>query len=204
MNSAQHCPICKHETAISERYPSYVCKNCVEKAVDESGLHLKVENDDSEDRVCVLYKDNDEPTNSLKFLIEGQPCYAQEAYFGGVVVQVISQTKLTTFITPQHAKSDVNISLKDDDLLTQSEPIFSDDDISYDLSTLSKQQKSESESELFAQQALNAAVKMAFLAGIAYILIIYLFGITGFFRDYSLVVALFVGWLTSRVVISTF
>ena len=51
---------------------------------------------------------------------------------------------------------------------------------------------------------MNAAVKAGFLAGLAYIAIIYLAGVTGFFRDYSLVISLLVGWLASRVVFSSF
>ena len=82
----KNCPICDKNILHFERYPKMICNECIELAVNENGKSIKFSNVDvtggfisivnnikGEDHECYI--------NNLK-------CYADEARFGGIVVQL--------------------------------------------------------------------------------------------------------------------
>ena len=89
--NAYCCPICRTSLDFYSRYPNYVCSRCVEKATDESGRALSFFNEGSGGGFVAVYTDTNEPRNTHTCYIDGQRCHADEAYMGGIVVEVMSQ-----------------------------------------------------------------------------------------------------------------
>jgi hypothetical protein len=87
--STQHCPICIKAVRASPRYPQYVCGDCVEKATDAHGRRVDFYNN-SLLGTGVMGKYTDDATDYLECIcyIAGKKCLADEAYFGGIVVQL--------------------------------------------------------------------------------------------------------------------
>ena len=84
-----HCPICHKEQDLSERYPNYVCQDCKELATDKSNRKLEFFNTSFAGGYGARYADNKEPYDSHVCYIQGKECRADEAYFGGIVVQTV-------------------------------------------------------------------------------------------------------------------
>ena len=89
-NKVQICPICKNSVFIMDRYPNYICANCVEKYGTYTqdgkkiifsnrtlfgGFKSIVDGHDTEIHTCYV--------NNIK-------CYADEARFGGIVIQPVN------------------------------------------------------------------------------------------------------------------
>ncbi len=187
MESTQRCPICGVETGPSQRYPHYVCRACVTKAVDESGRLLEIENADSESRISVKCADTGEQRSSNTFYISGKHCYAEEAHFGGVVVRISDKSQITApsqIPNPQHIETNSHQSVAESEMATQ-------DELTYLKSAV-------------AEKVINSAAKVGLATAFGYILIVYIAGLNGFFREYSLIIALGLGWLASRIVVSSF
>jgi hypothetical protein len=95
--SEQKCPICEKVQQESQRYPHYLCAECVDLATDETGVQVKVINSDLMGTgIQVLNKETEAKTNvwldeyeRAKVFVKGVPCYAQEAHFGGIVIQPV-------------------------------------------------------------------------------------------------------------------
>lgn len=93
------CKICCQTQLLSQlfvRYPNLVCNECEKKAVDKEGNVVKYYNVDisggfvshhyvpnSDGNIEITHKNNHE------CWIDGVKCYAEEARFGGIVVQVV-------------------------------------------------------------------------------------------------------------------
>lgn len=91
----QNCPICNREVAHIQRYPDYVCDECVVKAKDRQGRSVSFANQDIsggligfvKDPVTGFFNEDSALTANPTVLIEGIECYADEAKFGGIVIR---------------------------------------------------------------------------------------------------------------------
>ena len=83
----QHCPICLIEVAPSPRYPRYVCVDCAERAADEDGRLLEFYNESFSGGFIAKYSDTGEARDSHVCFIDDVKCWADEAHFGGIVIQ---------------------------------------------------------------------------------------------------------------------
>jgi len=71
-----------------ERYPKYVCPECAEKTCDAAGRRVAFQNLDFAGGCGGFYPDTKEKYPSQDCYIDSIPCFADEARFGGIVVQV--------------------------------------------------------------------------------------------------------------------
>ena len=85
----QHCPICRASVAPNNRYPRYVCDACAVKASSVDGRLLQFGNANMSGGFVAEYADNGAEYLSHECYIEGVKCYADEAKFGGIVIQVV-------------------------------------------------------------------------------------------------------------------
>jgi len=88
MPDTQRCPICSTEVAYSERYPEYLCESCAAKAVDENGRPLEFSNVSLSGGFIAYYADTKEEYGQHICYIDGIKCRADEARFGGIVIQI--------------------------------------------------------------------------------------------------------------------
>lgn len=72
---SQPCPICNGETPYSQRYPRHVCRACLAEGVEVNGKTSPLE------EVDVYYR-------PVRCTVKGVRCIAEEAHFGGIVVNV--------------------------------------------------------------------------------------------------------------------
>lgn len=86
---AQYCPICKVEVSMNPRYPRYVCGACCRKAGDLAGNKLVFYNVDLSGGFVAKYVDNGDVYGSNVCYIDGVKCWADEARFGGIVIEVM-------------------------------------------------------------------------------------------------------------------
>jgi hypothetical protein len=84
----QFCPICLTEVHAYARYPRYVCSECYKKVCDENGRPLKFSNVSLSGGFVARYADTGEERDSHVCFIEGVRCWADEARFGGTVIEV--------------------------------------------------------------------------------------------------------------------
>lgn len=73
----QFCPICKEVVKPQLRYPDYVCESCLVDGVEVDGVNIPKSQIDVHSNLTV------------NCIVHGVSCVAQEARFGGTVVQVI-------------------------------------------------------------------------------------------------------------------
>ncbi len=85
--SHQRCGICLCEVAPNPRYPRYICANCSERAVDEDGRALGFCNESFSGGFIATYADTGEKRGSHVCFVDGIKCWADEARFGGIVIQ---------------------------------------------------------------------------------------------------------------------
>jgi len=83
-----YCPICEKELRPYARYPSYVCNECSSKAVSKTGRKLIFSNIDFSGGYAAYYEDTKKEYDSHLCFIDGIECFADEARFGGIVIQV--------------------------------------------------------------------------------------------------------------------
>ena len=88
MDQTCHCPICGKEQMLYERYPRYVCPGCASRTTDASGRPVQFRNLSFEGGCGGFYPDNEEVYPSEVCFIDGRECFAGEARFGGIVVQL--------------------------------------------------------------------------------------------------------------------
>jgi ADP-ribosylglycohydrolase len=81
------CPICRTETPPNPRYPNLVCRSCAGKAVSADGRRLEFYNVGLAGGYSAIYSDSKEVYDSHECFIEGVKCRADEARFGGIVVE---------------------------------------------------------------------------------------------------------------------
>lgn len=85
----QQCPICDCEVAPDPRYPRYVCRACVQRAASAEGALLEFTQSSPEGAYAAHYAKSGEAYSSHECWIDGIKCWADEARFGGIVVQAL-------------------------------------------------------------------------------------------------------------------
>jgi hypothetical protein len=81
------CPICKVALRKIERYPNYVCASCVLIAQSQDGEPLSFFNTSFSGGLIATYTKSGEHYDSNRCWINGVECVADEARFGGIVIQ---------------------------------------------------------------------------------------------------------------------
>ena len=87
LTEKQFCPICSLKIQKSGRYPNYVCGDCASKAESADGRPLEFSNISLSGGFLAFYADTKEKYDSHICFIENTECYADEAYFGGIVIE---------------------------------------------------------------------------------------------------------------------
>ncbi|MEP6945834.1 MAG: hypothetical protein ABJA02_07950 [Acidobacteriota bacterium] len=87
MTEKQYCSICNAQVPAMGRYPQYVCGTCYLRATDEDGRSISFSNVSLSGGFAALYRDTHEERHSDICYIDGIKCRAEEARFGGIVVQ---------------------------------------------------------------------------------------------------------------------
>jgi hypothetical protein len=87
MTEKQYCPFCNTEVDFNPRYPNYICPSCETNPVDESGRKLEFHNVSFSGGFEARYCDTGEVHDSHICFISGVKCWADEARFGGIVIQ---------------------------------------------------------------------------------------------------------------------
>ena len=90
LNFEHKCPICGTELNKYDRYPDYVCHKCVKKPTDISGQRLIFFNLGMSGGYGAKYADSGKEYLSQECYIDGKLCWADEARFGGIVVQILN------------------------------------------------------------------------------------------------------------------
>lgn len=91
----QWCPDCHKEVSYYPRYPKFICSDCSSKdKFDKKGNYLYFSNIGFSGGLKVTYKDGngniikeDTTLHSCDCIIDGKLYFAQEARFGGIVIQ---------------------------------------------------------------------------------------------------------------------
>lgn len=88
---AHTCPICGAERLDRvERYPRYVCLDCATRASSVDGRRLSFGNFGLGSGFVATYADTGERhLAGGHCVIDGVPCLAEEARFGGIVISMI-------------------------------------------------------------------------------------------------------------------
>lgn len=87
------CPICGISLQPVPRYPRYVCGECASKAASIDGRLLEFFNISLSGGYGAKYADDKSPYDSHECFIDGVRCHADEARFGGIVIQVMEGGK---------------------------------------------------------------------------------------------------------------
>lgn len=82
------CPLCGASMTFNPRYPRAVCNACVRRACDAEGRFLDFYNADFGGGYLAFYRECGEKYDSHDCFIDGRLCRADEARFGGIVVQM--------------------------------------------------------------------------------------------------------------------
>ena len=84
----QICPICNSEIQQNPRYPNYVYNNCYNKATGINGRKLSFGNIHFGGGFSAVFKDTLEKYDSHICYIDKLECIADEARFGGIVIEL--------------------------------------------------------------------------------------------------------------------
>lgn len=83
------CPICRAPLRKVERYPRYVCQSCERAATSRDGRSVSFNNTGLFGGFAAKYTETGAIYDSDRCWIDGIECVAQEARFGGIVVQPV-------------------------------------------------------------------------------------------------------------------
>lgn len=84
----QICPICKRYVKHSSRYPNYVCRQCIQLAIDKKGKLVHYFNTEFSGHGCAgAYVKTGKPYNSNLCYIKDVECKVEEAYLGAIVIE---------------------------------------------------------------------------------------------------------------------
>jgi predicted RNA-binding Zn-ribbon protein involved in translation (DUF1610 family) len=83
------CPLCGKELQPVDRYPRYVCPDCGAKACSRDDRPLAFFNLGLSGGYGARYADDGSPYDSHDCFIDGHPCRADEARFGGIVIEAM-------------------------------------------------------------------------------------------------------------------
>lgn len=82
------CPICAASLEPHSRYPRYVCQACAIRARSADGRPLTFANEGFDGGYVASYTDTGDSYDSHDCWIDGVACRADEARFGGIVIEV--------------------------------------------------------------------------------------------------------------------
>jgi hypothetical protein len=88
MSFDHSCPICQSVIQADLRYPRSVCAACAAKAGSADGRALLFYNIDLSGGFAACYADTHEAYPLHLCFIDGIACWADEARFGGIVIEV--------------------------------------------------------------------------------------------------------------------
>ncbi|MFT5681297.1 MAG: hypothetical protein ACI8RZ_002203 [Myxococcota bacterium] len=89
MSNTHTCPICGTGSLPSNpRYRRYVCRVCTGRAADRTGRILHFYNTSIGGGFTSVYADNGDTCGEHICYIDGRECWAAEARFGGIVIQL--------------------------------------------------------------------------------------------------------------------
>jgi len=90
MKQSQSCPICNDNVQPNERYPNYLCPRCAQKLTDKEGRKVSFANEGFFGGCIGSYEDGT-IYEVHSCYVDGIECEANEAKFGGIVIQTIGQ-----------------------------------------------------------------------------------------------------------------
>lgn len=90
-NKYHPCPICCKSVPHWEQYPRAVCEVCYDKACDAYGQKLSFYNISTGGGFKAVFSGTQEEYQSHICYIEGIECWADEARFGGIVIEALSE-----------------------------------------------------------------------------------------------------------------
>ena len=93
ISDTQFCPVCKKSVEPSQRYPLYVCCECARIACSQDGRPLEFYNVRLSGGFIAPFADTGGKYSSHICYIDGVKCYADEAHFGGIVIQIVTDYK---------------------------------------------------------------------------------------------------------------
>lgn len=85
--ASQSCPICGKAQRLNPRYPRHLCDECVRQVTDEKGRPLEFFNEGFSGGFEARYVDTKKVRDSHVCFIRRTRCWADEAYFGGIVIE---------------------------------------------------------------------------------------------------------------------
>ncbi|MCK8783850.1 hypothetical protein M0638_05580 [Roseomonas sp. NAR14] len=85
--TSQPCPICGRAVAASPRYPRYLCRDCAGRACTADGRKLEFFNAAASGGYMARHADDGTDHPSHECYVDGRRCHADEARFGGIVIQ---------------------------------------------------------------------------------------------------------------------
>ena len=86
---SQQCPICSKDVQPNARYPRYVCVACASRAASSDGRLLDFSNVDISGGFVARYSDTGELYLHHECFIDAVKCHADEARFGGIVIEAV-------------------------------------------------------------------------------------------------------------------
>ncbi len=88
-NKSQYCPICKESVYLMARYPNYICINCITKygTYTEDNKKIDFYNIDHTGGFKSQIEGDNNFTNEHVCYVNNVKCFADEARFGGIVIQ---------------------------------------------------------------------------------------------------------------------
>ncbi len=90
MKELQICPICKNNVRPNERYQNYLCIDCTAKLTDKEGRKVSFANEGFFGGCIGSYEDGAIYVSHSCY-VDGIECEANEAKFGGIVIQTIDR-----------------------------------------------------------------------------------------------------------------
>lgn len=85
----QVCPTCGSEVKPNPRYPRYLCRACVERTTDADGELIQLYQASPDGRYAARYAATGANYPDHECFVDGVKCWADEARYGGIVVQTI-------------------------------------------------------------------------------------------------------------------
>ena len=84
---SQACPICGAQLRRNARYPRYLCGDCASRVTASDGRPLRFSNLDFGGGYAAHYAATGEAYPSHECFVDGIRCRADEARFGGIVIE---------------------------------------------------------------------------------------------------------------------
>ena len=83
---------------LNPRYPRYLCHKCAPLASAPDGRLLNFANEGISGGYVAIYGDTGEPYDSHVCFVQGVTCWADEARFGGIVIEALAPEALRSLI----------------------------------------------------------------------------------------------------------